>query len=87
MACSVCDAFRERQHYTASSATKSASYALYANGLLRMDVYTKHNALTVTGNLFILGEEQDLSQVAAGYDFSAGYMRRGNELALGEYQP
>ncbi|TOK44438.1 hypothetical protein CGI20_00955 [Vibrio parahaemolyticus] len=36
----------------------------------------KHNALTVTGNLFILGEEQDLSQVAAGYDFSAGYMRR-----------
>ncbi|KKX81051.1 hypothetical protein UF37_15345, partial [Vibrio parahaemolyticus] len=36
----------------------------------------KHNALTVTGNLFILGEEQDLSPVAAGYDFSAGFMRR-----------
>ncbi|MFH4615719.1 DUF2804 domain-containing protein [Vibrio diabolicus] len=36
----------------------------------------KHNALTVDGNLFILGKEQDLSEVAAGYDFSAGYMRR-----------
>ena len=36
----------------------------------------KHNGLSVAGNLFILGQEQDLSKVSAGYDFSAGYMRR-----------
>ncbi|MCA0936410.1 DUF2804 domain-containing protein [Vibrio alginolyticus] len=36
----------------------------------------KHNGLAVTGNLFILGQEQDLNHVSAGYDFSAGYMRR-----------
>ncbi|MBR9786404.1 MAG: DUF2804 domain-containing protein [Vibrionaceae bacterium] len=36
----------------------------------------KHNGLAVTGNLFIFGQEQDLSKVSAGYDFSAGYMRR-----------
>ncbi|MGR5237986.1 DUF2804 domain-containing protein [Vibrio alfacsensis] len=36
----------------------------------------KHNALSVNGNLFVNGEEQDLTQVTAGYDFSAGYMRR-----------
>ncbi|PFG57994.1 uncharacterized protein DUF2804 [Vibrio sp. ES.051] len=36
----------------------------------------KHNALTVHGNLYIFGKEQELSSVSAGYDFSAGYMRR-----------
>ncbi|MGP8305501.1 DUF2804 domain-containing protein [Vibrio sp. YIC-376] len=36
----------------------------------------KHNGLSVSGNLFIFGQEQDLNKVSAGYDFSAGYMRR-----------
>ncbi|NVD08690.1 DUF2804 domain-containing protein [Vibrio sp. JPW-9-11-11] len=36
----------------------------------------KHNALAVGGQLRIQGKEVDLSQARAGYDFSAGYMRR-----------
>lgn len=36
----------------------------------------KHNALSVTGRLIIDGEEQNLTHALAGYDFSAGYMRR-----------
>jgi hypothetical protein len=36
----------------------------------------KHNGLAVTGNLFILGQEQDVNNVSAGYDFSAGFMRK-----------
>lgn len=36
----------------------------------------KHNALDVSGMLSINGQQQDLSTALAGYDFSAGYMRR-----------
>ncbi|WP_372872277.1 DUF2804 domain-containing protein [Shewanella sp.] len=36
----------------------------------------KHNALSLTGNLKINHEPQPLSRALAGYDFSAGYMRR-----------
>jgi len=36
----------------------------------------KHNALTVSGQLIINQQSQDLSKTLAGYDFSAGYMRR-----------
>ncbi|WP_137673474.1 DUF2804 domain-containing protein [Agarivorans sp. Toyoura001] len=36
----------------------------------------KHNALCVSGNLSINGEAQHLNDALAGYDFSAGYMRR-----------
>lgn len=36
----------------------------------------KHNALTVDGQLYINHQAQDLSQTLAGYDFSAGFMRR-----------
>ncbi|ABV88425.1 DUF2804 domain-containing protein [Shewanella pealeana] len=36
----------------------------------------KHNALKVTGSLVINHEPQPLQRVTAGYDFSAGYMRR-----------
>lgn len=36
----------------------------------------KHNALAISGNLHYQGQALDLSQALAGYDFSAGYMRR-----------
>ncbi|WOH38749.1 DUF2804 domain-containing protein [Thalassotalea fonticola] len=36
----------------------------------------KHNTLTVDGQLSINQQAQDLSQALAGYDFSAGFMRR-----------
>lgn len=36
----------------------------------------KHNALPVTGNLQYRGKTLDLNQTLAGYDFSAGFMRR-----------
>jgi hypothetical protein len=36
----------------------------------------KHNGLNVDGELTIAGNSQDLDQALAGYDFSAGYMRR-----------
>ncbi|GAA0552469.1 DUF2804 domain-containing protein [Rheinheimera aquimaris] len=36
----------------------------------------KHNALKVTGSLQYRGKPLDLSRALAGYDFSAGYMRR-----------
>ena len=36
----------------------------------------KHNALQVKGSLVINHEPQPLQRVTAGYDFSAGYMRR-----------
>ncbi len=36
----------------------------------------KHNALTVKGKLVINHEPQPLQRVTAGYDFSAGFMRR-----------
>ncbi|MCL1146132.1 DUF2804 domain-containing protein [Shewanella marinintestina] len=36
----------------------------------------KHNALKVSGSLVINHEPQPLQRAAAGYDFSAGYMRR-----------
>ncbi|MET1281007.1 DUF2804 domain-containing protein [Vibrio navarrensis] len=36
----------------------------------------KHNALRVTGRLSVAGKKLDLSGACAGYDFSAGYMRR-----------
>lgn len=36
----------------------------------------KHNALSVEGELDIDGHAVDLSNALAGYDFSAGYMRR-----------
>jgi hypothetical protein len=36
----------------------------------------KHNALTLSGNLAYRGKALDLTQALAGYDFSAGYMRR-----------
>ena len=36
----------------------------------------KHNALTIHGQISVKGQPQDLSNAVAGYDFSAGYMRR-----------
>lgn len=36
----------------------------------------KHNALSVSGELTINGGDVDLTHALAGYDFSAGYMRR-----------
>ncbi|MEZ9654629.1 DUF2804 domain-containing protein [Vibrio splendidus] len=36
----------------------------------------KHNALRISGDIQIKGESLDLEQARAGYDFSAGYMRR-----------
>ncbi|MFN1648609.1 DUF2804 domain-containing protein [Vibrio rotiferianus] len=36
----------------------------------------KHNALTVQGEMSVKGQQQDLVNAVAGYDFSAGYMRR-----------
>lgn len=36
----------------------------------------KHNALSVSGSLQYRGTALDLSRALAGYDFSAGYMRR-----------
>ena len=36
----------------------------------------KSNALTVTGSLELQGKRLDLTQALAGYDFSAGFMRR-----------
>lgn len=36
----------------------------------------KHNALKLNGSLSIQGKRVDLSEALAGYDFSAGYMRR-----------
>ncbi|MDF2153518.1 DUF2804 domain-containing protein [Vibrio sp. CAU 1672] len=36
----------------------------------------KHNALRVSGSLRINNQPQELSKASAGYDFSAGYMRR-----------
>ena len=36
----------------------------------------KHNSLTVSGNLHLNGKEESLERALAGYDFSAGYMRR-----------
>lgn len=36
----------------------------------------KHNALLLSGELNINNQPQDLSRALAGYDFSAGYMRR-----------
>ncbi|MFA0057254.1 DUF2804 domain-containing protein [Vibrio echinoideorum] len=36
----------------------------------------KHNALTVTGQIKIKSKSINLEQALAGYDFSAGYMRR-----------
>ena len=36
----------------------------------------KHNALTLSGQLHYRGQSLDLTKALAGYDFSAGYMRR-----------
>ncbi|MHA7588703.1 DUF2804 domain-containing protein [Vibrio harveyi] len=36
----------------------------------------KHNALAVQGEMSVKGQPQDLTKAVAGYDFSAGYMRR-----------
>ncbi|WP_258405391.1 DUF2804 domain-containing protein [Shewanella sp. FJAT-52076] len=36
----------------------------------------KHNAMSVKGSLYINHEPQPLGRALAGYDFSAGYMRR-----------
>lgn len=36
----------------------------------------KHNALVVQGEMSVKGQPQDLINAVAGYDFSAGYMRR-----------
>jgi len=36
----------------------------------------KHNGLAVDGQLLINGQQQNLTSALAGYDFSAGYMRR-----------
>lgn len=36
----------------------------------------KHNALAVQGEMSVKGQPQDLTNAVAGYDFSAGYMRR-----------
>lgn len=36
----------------------------------------KHNALAIQGQMSVKGQSQDLSNAVAGYDFSAGYMRR-----------
>lgn len=36
----------------------------------------KHNALSIQGSLKVKGQPQDLADAVAGYDFSAGYMRR-----------
>jgi hypothetical protein len=36
----------------------------------------KHNGLRVEGSLTVRGESQPLQQALAGYDFSAGFMRR-----------
>jgi len=36
----------------------------------------KHNALAIQGQMSVKGQPQDLSNAVAGYDFSAGYMRR-----------
>lgn len=36
----------------------------------------KHNALAVQGEMSVRGQPQDLTNAVAGYDFSAGYMRR-----------
>ncbi|AVT48388.1 DUF2804 domain-containing protein [Shewanella baltica] len=36
----------------------------------------KHNGLTVKGSLIVAHEPQPLNHALAGYDFSAGYMRR-----------
>jgi hypothetical protein len=36
----------------------------------------KHNTLNIQGELNVKGQQQDLTNAVAGYDFSAGYMRR-----------
>lgn len=36
----------------------------------------KHNALAVQGEMSVKGQPQELTNAVAGYDFSAGYMRR-----------
>ncbi|EKO3831610.1 DUF2804 domain-containing protein [Vibrio harveyi] len=36
----------------------------------------KHNALAVQGEMSVRGQPQELTNAVAGYDFSAGYMRR-----------
>ncbi|MHA2714088.1 DUF2804 domain-containing protein [Vibrio owensii] len=36
----------------------------------------KHNALPIHGEMSVRGQPQDLTNAVAGYDFSAGYMRR-----------
>ena len=36
----------------------------------------KHNALAIQGQMSVKGQPQDLTNAVAGYDFSAGYMRR-----------
>ncbi|MFM2625353.1 DUF2804 domain-containing protein [Vibrio owensii] len=36
----------------------------------------KHNALAVQGEMSVKGQPHDLTNAVAGYDFSAGYMRR-----------
>ncbi|WP_104036597.1 DUF2804 domain-containing protein [Vibrio jasicida] len=36
----------------------------------------KHNVLAVQGEMSVKGQPQDLTNAVAGYDFSAGYMRR-----------
>ncbi len=36
----------------------------------------KHNALAIQGQMSVKGQPQDLSNAVAGYDFSAGYIRR-----------
>ncbi|AUW06490.1 DUF2804 domain-containing protein [Vibrio campbellii] len=36
----------------------------------------KHNALAIQGQMSVRGQPQELANAVAGYDFSAGYMRR-----------
>ena len=36
----------------------------------------KHNALAIQGQISVRGQPQELANAVAGYDFSAGYMRR-----------
>ena len=62
---------------TISPSDESLPLALSSPTAYNGWTYTqKHNALTVEGQLLVNNEPQDLSQALAGYDFSAGYMRR-----------
>ncbi len=60
-----------------SATTKQPPLALCAPTGYQGFTYTeKNNALAVSGQLSFAGRALDLSQARAGYDFSAGYMRR-----------